>query len=281
MAGSVRQNRLMKHRNVALTLTTTAFGLAAAASLLVYVTPVAAYDRYNNGCQNCHGSFTGPVSPQGTMFPSNNKHTMHRSANYMATACNLCHTTGDGNNPFIGSSNGTANNRGLGCSGCHGHDYGGSVGVSGAGLRAHHATSGVAVCATCHTQDPTPLPEYVRPPYYGTPDTRANDSCNSPPGSNTRENWSVGDTLGLDNDGNGLYDGSDPNCARIRADLNCDGAINNFDIDPFVLALTSPDAYRAAYPSCNFLHADINSDGLVNNFDIDPFVLCLTAGGCP
>ena len=59
-------------------------------------------------------------------------------------------------------------------------------------------------------------------------------------------------------------------------DLNCDGVVNNFDIDPFVLALTDPAAYRMAYPKCNILNGDCNSDGAVNNFDIDPFVKLLS-----
>lgn len=61
-------------------------------------------------------------------------------------------------------------------------------------------------------------------------------------------------------------------------DLNCDGFINVFDIDPFVLALTSPEAYTSAFPDCDRMLADINGDGLVNAFDIDPFVLLLTGG---
>lgn len=65
-----------------------------------------------------------------------------------------------------------------------------------------------------------------------------------------------------------------------RGDVNCDGELNNFDIDPFVLALTNPAAYAAVYPTCDIDRADINLDGVVNNFDIDPFVTCLTAG-CP
>jgi hypothetical protein len=62
-------------------------------------------------------------------------------------------------------------------------------------------------------------------------------------------------------------------------DLNCDGLINAFDIDPFVLALTDPAAYAAQYPDCDYMLADINGDGLVNAFDIDPFVVLLTGGG--
>lgn len=59
-------------------------------------------------------------------------------------------------------------------------------------------------------------------------------------------------------------------------DLNCDGTVNNFDIDAFVLALTDPAGYQAAYPDCDINLADINGDGAVNNFDIDPFVALLT-----
>jgi hypothetical protein len=66
----------------------------------------------------------------------------------------------------------------------------------------------------------------------------------------------------------------------VPADLNCDSIVNNFDIDPFVLALTDPAAYAALYPACPPSAADINRDGAVNNFDIDAFVACLTAGGC-
>ncbi|MGE0480321.1 MAG: hypothetical protein AB7Q17_07600 [Phycisphaerae bacterium] len=66
----------------------------------------------------------------------------------------------------------------------------------------------------------------------------------------------------------------------LRGDTNCDGVVNDFDIDPFVLALASPADYAAAFPNCNINNADINADGRVNNFDIEPFVGCLT-GGCP
>jgi 1,4-alpha-glucan branching enzyme len=59
-------------------------------------------------------------------------------------------------------------------------------------------------------------------------------------------------------------------------DCNCDGFINAFDIDPFVLALTDPAGYTATYPNCNLLNADANGDRTVNSFDIDPFVELLT-----
>ena len=70
-------------------------------------------------------------------------------------------------------------------------------------------------------------------------------------------------------------------CAGVaRGDANCDGAINAFDIDAFVLALTDDAGWEATY-SCGIMCAcDINCDGALNAFDIDPFVLCLTVG-CP
>ncbi|MGE0480104.1 MAG: proprotein convertase P-domain-containing protein [Phycisphaerae bacterium] len=70
-----------------------------------------------------------------------------------------------------------------------------------------------------------------------------------------------------------------PCAGRLRGDTNTDGMVNNFDIDPFVLAIASPDAYILQYcagdPQCLLCHADLDGNGLVNNFDINPFVDCL------
>ena len=64
-------------------------------------------------------------------------------------------------------------------------------------------------------------------------------------------------------------------------DLNCDGAVNNFDVDPFILALISsqngvPEAYYDVYPDCDIMLADVNTDGSITLFDVDPFVALLT-----
>lgn len=203
-------------------------GLSAATWLMSYSTTWA-HERYNDGCQNCHGAFTDGTSPRGTIFPSNDKHQMHRSSSYMAAACNLCHTSGDGRNPWLGSSTGTANNPGIGCTGCHGQDYGGTIGNSAAGLRRHHSINGITECANCHTSDPLPLPETTMPRYYGTPDTRCNDPCNS--GPNHLENWSIGDTRGLDTDGDNLFDDADPDCSPpCVGDLNGDLHVDISDL---------------------------------------------------
>ncbi|MBL8880847.1 MAG: hypothetical protein JNG88_17170 [Phycisphaerales bacterium] len=68
---------------------------------------------------------------------------------------------------------------------------------------------------------------------------------------------------------------------RRPADMNCDGLVNSFDIDGFVLAITDPIAYSALFRECNINNADGNGDGLINSFDIDPFVTCLVNNGCP
>lgn len=60
-------------------------------------------------------------------------------------------------------------------------------------------------------------------------------------------------------------------------DMNCDGAVNNFDIDLFVAAILDPVAFTAAHPDCPAENADVNDDELVNNFDVDAFVTLLLA----
>ena len=220
--------------------------LAAAWAATAFTGRAEAFERYNDGCQSCHGAFSGPVSPKGTIFPSDSKHEMHRGVANMDTDCNLCHTTGDSFNPFTNSSDGTANNVGYGCAGCHGRDYGAS-GVRGFGLRAHHAANGVGTCSSCHTTGTTPVAESVAPPYYGTPDTRADTPCNT--GPDFLEDWSIGDGLGLDNDGDNVYDRNDPDC--VIGDCNGNGVPDDVDI----LDGTSLDC------NGNMLHDECEPDG--------------------
>lgn len=69
-----------------------------------------------------------------------------------------------------------------------------------------------------------------------------------------------------------------PGLCFDRGDLDCDGSINGFDIEPFTLVLSDPAAYFAAYPDCDMDLADVNLDGSINGFDVDPFVGLLTGG---
>ncbi|MEW6251068.1 MAG: SBBP repeat-containing protein [Planctomycetota bacterium] len=61
----------------------------------------------------------------------------------------------------------------------------------------------------------------------------------------------------------------------LIGDLNCDGIVNFDDINPFVLALSDPVGYAAAFPNCNINNGDVNGDGAVDFDDINPFVALL------
>ncbi|MCG3126640.1 MAG: hypothetical protein CHACPFDD_01491 [Phycisphaerae bacterium] len=58
----------------------------------------------------------------------------------------------------------------------------------------------------------------------------------------------------------------------IVGDMNCDGAVDGFDVDPFVLAMINPVEYANQYPACDITHGDVNGDGSINGFDVDGFV---------
>ncbi|MEW6251770.1 MAG: hypothetical protein AB1716_14085 [Planctomycetota bacterium] len=58
----------------------------------------------------------------------------------------------------------------------------------------------------------------------------------------------------------------------LSGDLNCDGAIDLSDINPFVLALSDAAGYAARYPDCLQINADCDGNGLVDFNDITPFV---------
>lgn len=60
-----------------------------------------------------------------------------------------------------------------------------------------------------------------------------------------------------------------------HGDLDGDGVLTNFDIDPFVLALVDPAGYQAAYDLPADALGDFDGDGRLTNFDIDPFVNAL------
>lgn len=195
-------NRI-KHHATKLAPLSARFLLAIVLVMALTTRTSYAYQTYSGGseggCIDCHGDFRGPTSTKGTVFPSAKNHEMHRASANMATKCALCHGAND--LPVnIGSSSGTANNVGIGCSGCH----------EPAGLRKHHKVNGEMICYNCHDQLlDVPATENTKPPYYGTVDTKAKNPANTVLTANTNENWSVGDFLGLDNDGNNLYDLAD------------------------------------------------------------------------
>lgn len=58
----------------------------------------------------------------------------------------------------------------------------------------------------------------------------------------------------------------------VRGDLNCDGTVNAFDIEPFLLALFEPSRYVIEFPDCELFLADMNLDSFIDAFDIEPFL---------
>lgn len=61
---------------------------------------------------------------------------------------------------------------------------------------------------------------------------------------------------------------------RLRlGDLNCDGSVDAFDIEPFVIAMFDPESFAST--NCDLTLADLNGDGRVDAFDIEPFLEAL------
>ena len=159
---------------------------------LVCAPPAVAYETYLDGgtnCSECHPTFQSFGSLHG----------LHLG---FTSECNLCHITTPGATPVPTHEDPPANGF-VGCVGCHGRDPGTGSGVDwAAGLRLHHTNDGAPpdetgqTCLDCHDTDPLPQPEDVVPLYYGTADTTQTDPCAD----------------NLDNDGDLLYDGDDPDC---------------------------------------------------------------------
>jgi len=147
--------------------------------------------------------------------------------------CNTCHL-GDFTTRYpvsLNASNGGTGFDPISCVGCHGRQGDLNNGQIGAGLRQHHTNAGAAFCGGCHSDNNTatftPAGESAAPPYYFTPDAahpdKPTDPCNANAGSIGQE--SVFGTIGLDNDGDLLYDGDDPDCQPCTSDADCDDGV--------------------------------------------------------
>jgi hypothetical protein len=172
-------------------------------------------DGAGNGCVSCHPGFQGG---NGAL------HNQHRIA-FGATTCNLCHPSGGGTTPVKTYTSGAGG--GFGCAGCHGQDYGETSPNSGQpkstayGLRQLHVAQGVTSCGNTGCHQPgalghtNPFPpifgEEVVPRYYAPAFSNLTNPCVS-----AQEDLVVDvDTIGLDNDGDGVADSSDPDCAGV------------------------------------------------------------------
>ncbi len=248
---------------------------------LVLLSNALGYESYHDPdlndtgyCVTCHDGFT-----RGKSDPL---HVLHVAGDDpVTTNCNLCHTGSGKDNPLIMWSTGD-NGDGKGCTGCHGRDYGetveadhrgfsitGKVKASGYGLRKNHTTRGIIVCLNCHTDRAQAdiLTEDVQPPYY----SRADVSLSSMP-ANTCTNEDTAndaDIVGLDNDGDLLWDIADPDCA-VCPDGDGDGYGDPGDpICPNGPQLDCDDSQSDTYPSAPeaFDGRDNNCNSIIDEIE--------------
>lgn len=199
--------------------------IAGVAALLWTAMPAGAYeqwsvDRTTGNCATCHGGFRALnyVSANDAVAWNTSLHDGHRTT-MLSGDCNVCHGGSSRFPVLLKSSAGGTGFSPVSCLGCHGRAEPAAGGtVTGSGLRQHHVRNGVTACsnAACHGDaDPASLAtasEVVLPPYYFTPDAAHPNKPNSP--CNVRGSESaVAPSLGLDNDGDNVYDGSDTQCA--------------------------------------------------------------------
>ncbi len=236
--------------------------LAGCLSLLLWHSTASAFATYsadpvaNTGnCATCHGDFNGGNYTSLTNFGApNNSDAVAWGANLMnghvtryGLGCTDCHST-------IGAApvSTNASMSGITCSSCHGREQDKGTGAlqsGSAGLRQHHYTAGVMVCAGCHAADSnpatfTPVGEDVAPVTFTA---KGIDPCDESAYGTTKFGvW------GLDNDGDGLRDGNDPNCQAANQPPTADpngpysgqaGQVITFDGS----GSTDPDGTIASY----------------------------------
>ena len=178
--------------------------------VLFFAIPATAFQGFDDGgggglpsCAACHGT----LADSG---PGNPVHDAHAEP---ANSCSDCHA-GSTNNPPLDD-----------CVQCHGRnaDAGGdseSAGI-GRGLRLHHTNTGAAACDNCHSdsQGTSAFGENELPSFYAQAFNGAGlDPCDG------SEELYASATFSLDNDGDGLTDGNDPDCvANVEPTANPNG----------------------------------------------------------
>jgi hypothetical protein len=229
-----------------------------------------AYETYSvnddaTNCRACHGDYRSDsyISLSDGMNWGN-LHNMHRF-DILNADCYTCHTTGTDFPVYLAESAGGSGMEPLSCMGCHGRaeddvpdnpEFGNGY---GAGLRQHHYVAGVTLCLDCHLDsDPAnyaAVGENVLPPYFANPGNNHPDIPDDPCNLDGSENFR-GLAEGLDNDGDGIYDGDDPDCAQQEGCfLNCPGADGGM-VNAMGSSNKSPD---------------IDGDGLVSLSDFAQF----------
>ena len=232
-----------EHRTFPATIRQAAAALAVLLALVLFPSVAPAYDTYSTSttagnCATCHGDFR--ASPYSSKVDGvswgNSLHDVHRNT-MLDRDCDTCHSGASRTPVNLGSSAGGTGLQPYACAGCHGRAQDGTGSGTlgfGAGLRQHHYRKSVTVCFDCHSDanpaNRTVVGENVLPPYYASPGTNhpamPTNTCD--PAARNFENF-AGSALGLDNDGDSLFDQADPNCVsgvcgngRVETGEQCD-----------------------------------------------------------
>lgn len=252
--------------------------LLAPLLLAAWIPAASAYQQYStnqaDNCASCHGDFR--ATPYTSLVDGANwgddLHDIHRNT-MLSGDCNTCHS-GAFFPVLLGSSTGGAGFAAISCLGCHGRTESGGT-VTGAGLRQHHFNTGASTCGSgvggCHfNNDPNPAlftvaGEDTLPPYYFTPDATHPNKPTNPCNPAGEEDF-AGTTIGIDNDGDNLFDQSDPDCqvAAPAPDIN---------LSPFALDFGAVPAGNSA-----ILNTEIQNLGTV---DLNVSAINLCAGTSP
>jgi len=190
--------------------------LVGAGLLILFSSSVFSYPTYE-GCKSCHGNFPGDPYVSNKDGSRWNTDLMDGHEAFVSGNCDACHKSGPKGEVFLNFSSDSTFS--MGCIGCHGRSEdinnsctgnGGGTEVNcggGAGLRKHHETEvGIGTCSSCHSSDPSPVAENIAPFNYGKSGITMVDSCDA---DGTESQYGAS---GLDNDGDGLTDASDPDC---------------------------------------------------------------------
>jgi hypothetical protein len=253
-------------------------GLIILVASAIWTSKVNAFPTYSEArnatnCRGCHGDFRAPgymSFKDGTSWGIDlmNGHLINMLG---GSTCFACHSSGGFFPVSLGSSSDSTLS--MSCVGCHGRsDDAGNDSISagvGAGLRQHHNNIGIATCAGCHSDanptNYTPVGEDVIPPNYGQPNViTPMDPCDAD-GSE-----SVFGSTGLDNDGDLLDDGDDPDCVTNNPPVAPDDAYSTDQDTPLNVAapgVLANDSDADGDPLTAVLITDVSNGALTLNSD--------------
>ncbi len=209
---------------------------------LLWAPPASAFMTYSTdgstgNCANCHGDFNSGFYVSNTADDpaawGTNLMTGHQDA--YGVPCSECHSPGGFSPVYLNPEVSVGDFDGLGCVGCHGRFEDATPPDGpvqnpesenwGDGLRAHHEVAvGTGTCTGCHSADSVQVGEDVPPETFAD---LGIDACDE----NGAANAGTGNfgNVGLDNDGDGLREPADPDCAVNTppvADAGADQTVN-------------------------------------------------------